>query len=637
MSRLPAAALAALLLLPGAVRAQAQAPAAPAAPKDEAVPAQRSSDADIDARTREAIQKAVEKAKEELRDEVRAEIQGAQSAAEFMGAVAEGPKLEFLQLDGYLRVRGQLFHGVDLDRAPDATGHRLFPVPLQGSGSRSSMASANMRLRVEPTLNVSERVRVKAQIDVLDNYVLGSSASDLFDQSRSPYPIPFYGSSRNLTGRDPAADRDAILPRRAWGEVQTPVGLLSFGRMPSEWGLGILTTAGRGIDDDFGDTVDRIQFALPPLQTPIGKLTFVPLLDFDSEGVLHPDPHFGPGFGQPFDAESGDDARTFAFKIARLDTDDEIRRKLERSEASFNFGAYYNYRTQRWSYPAWKLAGFDGSYADTGDAATDPAKIKRGAYAHVIDLWTRVLRGKWRLEAEAVGVYGHIGQTYQYLPDATDASRLVATPLGRVLLRQWGGTLVADYKAIPNKVTLGGELGFASGDSAPGFGVDTDRTARDADQNAMLPPYGSIDGPQYGQPGDSAIRNYRFNPGYRVDLILWRQIVGQVTDAWYVKPRIRWDILPGLAFDGAVIYSQALTGGGPGAIAVDPTNTAGAYTLAKGAKKPLGVELDGKVTLDAGNGFEAWTELGLLQPFDGLGPGSLGRGWALGFGLAAKF
>ncbi len=538
-----------------------------------------------------------------------------------MGAVAEGPKLEFLQLDGYLRVRGQLFHGADLDREADATGHTLFPVPLQGQGSRSSLASANMRLRVEPTLNVSERVRVKAQIDVLDNYVLGSSNSALFDQSRSPYPIPFYGSSRNLTGRDPTADRDAILPRRAWGEVQTPVGLLSFGRMPSEWGLGILTTAGRGIDDDFGDTVDRLQFALPPLQTPIGKLTFVPMIDFDSEGVLHPDPHFGPGFGQPIDAESGDDARTFAFKIARLDTDDEIRRKLERSESSFNFGGYYNYRSQRWTYPQWRVAGFGGSYADTGDPTTEPAKFKRGAYAHVLDLWARVLRGKWRLEAEAVGVYGHIGQTYQYLPDETDATKLVATPLGRVLLRQWGATLVADYKALPNKVTVGAELGFASGDSAPGFGVDTDRTAVDANQNSMLPPYGSIDGPQYGQPGDSAIRNYRFNPGYRVDLILWRQIVGQVTDAWYLKPRVRWDILPGLAFDAAVIYSQALTAGGPGATAVDPTTTAGAYTLAKGAKKPLGVEVDGKVTLDAGNGFEAWSEVGLLQPFDGLGAG----------------
>jgi uncharacterized protein (TIGR04551 family) len=636
MSRLPAAALAALLLIPGAVRAQAEAQGTPAAPKkDEAVAAPKPETAEVDAKTRDAIQRAVEKAKEDLRDEVRAEIQGAQSAAEFLGAVAQGPKLEFLQLDGYLRVRGQLFDKLDLGRARDPTGHTLFPTPLQGTG-RASLASANMRLRIEPTLNVSERVRLKAQIDVLDNYVLGSSSSALFDRSQSPYPIPFYGSSRNLTGQDPTADRAAILPRRAWGEVQTPVGLLSFGRMPSEWGLGILTTAGRGLDDDFGDTVDRLQFALPPLQTPIGKLTLVPMLDFDSEGVLHPDPHFGPGFGQPFDAESGDDARTFAFKVARLDTDDEIRRKLERNESSFNFGAYYNYRTQRWTYPGWKVAGYNGSYADTGDPDTEPAKVKRGAYAQVLDLWARVLRGRWRVEAEAVGVYGHIGETFKYAADPNDPSRLVATSLGRVLLRQWGGTLVTEYKAIPNKVTLGAELGFASGDSAPGFGVDTDRTAVDSDNNAILPPYGSIDGPQYGQPGDNAIRNFRFNPGYRVDLILWRQIVGQVTDAWYLKPKIRWDILPGLAFDGAIVYSQALTASGPDALALDATTAAGAYTLAKPGKKPLAAEVDGKLTLDSGNGFEAWTEVGLLQPFGGLG-GGLSRGWALGFGLAAKF
>lgn len=635
MSRLPAAALAALLLLPGAVRAQAEAKGStPAAPKEDA--AAPKADGEVDAKTREAIQKAVQKAKDELRDEVRAEIQGAQSAAEFMGTVAEGPKLQFLQLDGYLRLRGQLFDSLDLGRGADPTGHTLFPVPLQGT-NRSTLASANMRLRVEPTLNISERVRVKAQIDILDNYVLGSSTSTLFDGVETAYADSFYGSSRNITGTDPTADRGAIIPRRAWAEVQTPVGLLSFGRMPSEWGLGILTTAGRELDADFGDTVDRIQFALPPVQTPVGKLTFVPILDFDAEGVLHADPHFGPGFGQPLDAESGDDARTFAIKVARLDTDDEIRRKLERNESSFNFGAYYNYRTQRWTYPNWKLNGYSGSYADTGNPDTEPTKIKRGAYVHVIDLWARLLRGRWRVEAEAVAVTGHIGETFRYDQDPNDPTKLVATSLGRALLRQWGGTLVTEYKAIPNKVTLGVELGIASGDSAPGFGVDAGRTAVDANGNTILPPYGSIDGPQFGQPGDNAIRNYRFNPGYRVDLILWREIIGQVTDAWYLKPKIRWDILPGLAFDGAIIYSQMLTGSGPDATAVDTTTTAGAYSLAKPGKKPLGAEVDGRLTLDSGNGFVAWTELGMLQPFDGLGPGSLSRGWALGFGLAAKF
>lgn len=628
MSRLLTAALAALLLLPGAAFAQAQ-PAAPA--KDDAA-----AQPELDPKTRAAIQRAVEKAKEELRDEVRAEIQGAQSAAEFMGAVAEGPKLQFLQMEGYFRVRGQLFNDLDLGRGTDYTGHHLFPVPLQGSG-RGTLSSANMRLRLEPTMNVSERVRVKAQIDVLDNYVLGSSVSTLFDQSRAPYPSFFYGSSRQLTDNDPTADRPAIQPKRVWAEVQTPVGLLSFGRMPSEWGLGILTTAGRELNADYGDTVDRIQFALPPVETPIGKITFVPMLDFDYEGVLNADTHFGKGFGQPFDAESGDDGRTYALKAVRIDTEDEIRRKLERNEHSLNFGGYYLYRTQRWTYPAWRTQGFSGSYADTGDPATQPTTIKRGAYAHVFDFWGRFLKGRWRVEAEAVGVIGTLGETFDYVQDPTDPTRMVANSLGRVLLRQWAATLVTDFKAIPNKLTFGAEFGIASGDSAPGFGNDPTRTALDKDSNVILPPYGSFDGPQYGQPGDNAIRNFRFNPGYQVDLILWREILGPVTKAWYLKPRIRWDILPGLTFDSSLIYSQAMNGSTPDALAVDPTTAAGAYTLAKAGKKPLGLELDGKLTLDSGGGFAAWGEMGVLQPLSGLGPGSLSRGWMLGFGLATKF
>ncbi|ACG75400.1 conserved hypothetical protein [Anaeromyxobacter sp. K] len=638
MSRLLAAAIAALLLLPGAARAQAAESGAPApAPAPDAAKpaAEAPKDAELDAKTRAAIQRAVEKAKEELRDEVRAEIQGAQSAAEFMGAVAEGPKLEFLQLDGYLRLRGDLYDNLDLG-GTDAAGHSYFPRPLQGT-NRGSLASTNMRLRAEPTLNISERVRVKAQIDVLDNYVLGSSNSDLFDSYHSPYTASFYGSSRALSKRDASADRDAIQPKRAWAEVQTPVGLLSFGRMPSEWGLGILTSAGSKIDDDYGDTVDRIQFALPPVATPIGKLSFVPMLDFDSEGVLHPDPHFGPGLGQPFDAESGDDARTFALKIARLDTEDEIRRKVERGASSFNYGVYYLYRTQRWTYPTWRTQGYDGSYGDTGDSATEPDKVKRNAYTHVADFWARLVTQRWHLELETVGVYGHIGEAFEYVPDATDPTRQVISSLGRVLLRQWAATLTTRYKAIPNKVTLGAELGVASGDSAPGFGVDTERKATDASGNTMLPPYGSIDGPQFGQPGDGAIRNFRFNPAYRVDLILWRHIIGQVTDAWYLKPSIRWDILPGLALDGALVYSQALSGGSvPSAVAEDATSTTGAYVLQKQGKKPLAVEADGRLSLDSGNGFMTWVEGGVLQPFGGLG-NSLSRGWVLSFGMAAKF
>ena len=55
-------------------------------------------------------------------------------------------------------------------------------------------------------------------------------------------------------------------------------------------------------------------------------------------------------------------------------------------------------------------------------------------------------------------------------------------------------------------------------------------------------------------------------------VILWRRILGQVTDAWYLRPSMRWDIFPGLVFDGAIIYSQALySQSTPSAVAAAPT------------------------------------------------------------------
>ncbi len=590
-----AAALAAFLLVASAARAQ-----------DD-----KKSDAEVDAKTKAAIERAVEKAKEDLRNEVRAEIQGAQSAAEFLGAVAEGPKLEFFQVDGYYRFRGQLFKKLNLGAGRDASGRYLFPIPLDGGEGRSTLATANMRLRMEPTLNVSEHVRVRAQVDLLDNHVLGSSTSRLYDDPNSPSPSTFYGSSRVVSAVDPRLDRPYVSPKRVWAEIQTPVGLLSFGRMPSEWGLGVMANAGAGIDEDFGDSVDRIQFALPPVSTPIGRLTFVPILDFDNEGVLYTQPYAAPGTGQPFDAESGDDGRTYAVKVARLDTEDEVRRKNERNEASVNYGAYYNYRTQRYLYPQWNQVGFDPSLVSTSGPSD---VVHRAAYAHVIDVWFRFLSARWRFEAEVSGLYGSVG-------DARSDTTTQPTPPPKLLLRQWGGAAVLEYKLTPNRFTLGGEVGAASGDSAPGFG--------NVPQLGYTQ-YGSVEGAQWGGPGgDRSIRNFRFNPAYRVDLVLFHQILGQVTDAVYAKPKFRWDIFPGLSFDLQVIYSRAL----------EKSSTPSAHTDGTGGSANLGIEGDAILTYTAGDGFQAWAQWGVLQPMGGLAyqDRSLGRAQVLATGLAAKF
>jgi uncharacterized protein (TIGR04551 family) len=643
MTRLCAALLAASTLIP--LRAPAQSaegkpstPAAPAplAPSAPAAPA-------LDPATRDLVRREVERAKEEMRDEVRAEIQGAQSAREFMDTAAAGerPKLDFLQLNGYLRVRGDLMDNFDLRRAADPEGFYLFPRPLRDPDHRGTLTSANMRLRLEPTLNVSEQVRVMSQIDVLDNLVLGSTPVGSFARSDSVL-YPFQSTSQTVPVAGINSDRNSISVKRAWAEVQTPVGLLSFGRMPSSWGLGILSHAGSGIDDDLGDSVDRLQFALTPISTPIGPLVLVPMYEIVATGVTSQDFRVSSGLGQPFDLDQGDDAKAVGIKIVRTDTDEETKRKLERGDASVSFGAWYMYKTQAYEFPQWVAAGAvpQGSATPSSTTTSPPSTgstnptnndtvgtpVKRDAYAHTLDLWTKYQTKRFRFELELAGIYGQIGNAAQ------DASLGVQGP---VLLRQFGGAAQAAWTL--GKFSIGGELGMASGDNNPGFGNRPARgcftSSTSGTTTCLTAKPGDIDGAQFG-PGDKVqdIRNFRFNPAYRVDLILFRDILQGVTDAWYLKPTARYEFLDGLAATLSIIYSQAMY----------------ASSTPSTAHTPLGIEVDGGLNYKSDDGFLAWVNVGMLQPLDGLGYGpggapstapqpDLSRAWAIRTGLAVKF
>jgi uncharacterized protein (TIGR04551 family) len=397
--------------------------------------------------------------------------------------------------------------------------------------------------------------------------------------------------------------------------------------MASSWGLGILSHAGNGIDDDFGDSVDRVQFALTPLSTPIGPLVIIPMYEIVATGVTSLDLRNNRGLGQPFDRDTADDAKAIGVKVIRVDTDEEIKRKLDRNEASLSFGAWYTYKSQSFQF-ARNGANFGAgtTLPSTGlpnDAANDSVgdPIKRDAYAHVLDLWIRRLSKRLRLEAELTGIVGQIG----------NASTDPANPLGPVLLRQLGGAAQAAWKLLDGRLTLGGELGFASGDRNPGFG---NRPGRNANPQA-----GDIEGAQYhcdpvGTPGrtcDSVldIRNFRFNPAYRVDLILWREILQGVTDAFYLKPSARYEIFEGLAAQLAIVYSQAMY----------------ASSTPSVVHAPLGIEMDLGLSYQSDDGFIAFLNYGLLQPLEGLSypPGAavvgraITRAHAIRSGLGVKF
>ena len=124
--------------------------------------------------------------------------------------------------------------------------------------------------------------------------------------------------------------------------------------------------------------------------------------------------------------------------------------------------------------------------------------------------------------------------------------------------------------------------------------------------------WGDYEGAQYGKRFcsptsnntciDLDIRNFRFNQDYRIDMILWREIIGGITDALYVRLPASYNFNDNISVFGAMIYSKALK----------PSSTP------SGTSTQLGFEVDAGVRYQTDDGFYAQFSYGVLFPFAGL-------------------
>jgi uncharacterized protein (TIGR04551 family) len=557
-------------------------------------PAPSPAQAEIDRQIQDAVQREVAKVKEQLREEVRAEIQGAQSAAEFLSVQEDKRKLQFLELNGYFRFRWDLYNSLNAGLPVDPMGWDLWlgNIAISPTSPDGTQTSGNMRLRVDPTFNVSEAVRIRATIDILDNVVLGSTPVG------RDYAQFAYQADGQVAPTGANWFWNSISVKRAWGEVQTPVGMLSFGRMPAQWGMGVYWNAGNGIDDDFGTSVDRIQFAIPLGQI-LGGLAVIPYYDWIGAGATYLGTFATPGIGQPVNITQDDDAGAIGIRIVREDTPDQLRRKLDKGASSINYGLLFNYASQRFGLPMLSLQGSTVASISPPGTNVPLQLIRRDLSAGTLDLFFRWVHKKFELEAEAIGIYGTLA----------NGSFDPVNPSASIAIRQAGGALRGKAKlGETGRIAVGGEFGLASGDKAPGFGNYPGRcnvSVIPAICNQQALP-GSFDGQQFGSvpaaDPSPEISNYRFNPAYRVDLILWRHILGTVTDAWYLKPTFRWEVLEGLNLGAQVVYSQAIY----------------AQSTPSGTSRPLGIELDLGVKYQSDDGFVFFIDYGLLKLLSGF-------------------
>jgi uncharacterized protein (TIGR04551 family) len=453
---------------------------------------------------------------------------------------------KLLEIDGYFRMRTDWFKNFDQGFIDDpALGGAPFPLALGcrstvlGHPCEDSLSSTNMRLRLEPTINLDEGTSIHIQADVLDGLVLGSTPygesltggydSTSTDPTVRP-PLGGFGNNQGVPVAGVNSDRDAILIKRAWAQVAVPLGILKFGRQPNHWGMGMAFNSGgfdpitgdTDFDADYGDTVDRVSFsAIIPGTNLRGMIAS----DWVLTRLVSNQTSANKGReGHPWDLDDEDDANAWVGVISRMDTPQEFKDRVDRGDIAFNYGIYFEYKTQSWDND---LSGFtQGGTFDSG-AFYRARQLK----TYSPDIWAKLGIGKVTLEIEAIAQLGNIRRVDEF--DAFVPAKI----------RKYGGTGRLTWRGLENKLRLGIEGGAASGDQ-------WDNTPQGNTHIAYSNPLGG--------PGDDRLTQFIFNRDYKVDMILFRHLIGAVTNAAYAKPFLSYDLTKSVTFKVANITSFAM-------------------------------------------------------------------------------
>jgi uncharacterized protein (TIGR04551 family) len=548
-------------------------------------------------------------------------------------------KMQIFELDGYLRVRSDYMHDFALglgyssvpsgSTAQNTTNYGLppFPVPLEcpspistsnaiminpnvaGSPGQNcahkSIGGANIRFRLEPTLNITDQVRIHAQFDVLDNTILGSTPDSLagiqgFNRppsmtmgttTISPTSLNGVAASGFLSTTVDAPEVgqngfvSSIVAKRAWAEVDSEFGSIRFGRMPWHWGRGLFYNDGGCADCDVGTTVDRVM----ALTTIYGH-QIAAAWDLGAQGYTTQQLSLGRDdpSGYPYDLSQNDDVLQLMASITRIDNPVQLRERIDRGDLVLNYGLQVVYRNQGNTVVTTTTDQQTPSPYGAQPLSPDqlPQAIAFDGISVTPDVWFKLYYKALTIEAEGIGIFGRI----------LHPGALAADPNQRLALAEAGWVVASELRLFKDSFFVGFEVGGASGDQASDPGQYLNYRWRYVQQPA----------------GDTAIHDFHFSPDYHVDEIFFRHIMGTVTNATYFKPSAAYWFDLGqtraIGVNGSVIYS----------IAEVPVSTPGdALTY--------GLELDSGIGYrNTAEGFYAGATWGVFWPFSALGrPGPL--------------
>ena len=145
--------------------------------------------------------------------------------------------------------------------------------------SEESSMWTDHRLDLRPKFTFSNSVSLHTGFELLPFNTLGSGPSSLVDPvTGEEHPAAF--ANRVDTG----FGEDNFEVEHVFGEVDAGFGKFRFGRMPVEWGSGMVYNAGLDPLSEYGDSADRLQVTVP-----MGPVYVIGAIETSAENFVNVD------------------------------------------------------------------------------------------------------------------------------------------------------------------------------------------------------------------------------------------------------------------------------------------------------------------------------------------------------------
>ena len=521
----------------------------------------------------------------------------------------EGESTSLVSVDHELslRLRPELLIGGDLNSSASPIRRALGA----DADDASLLSWASMRVRYGATIHLGQRFRIQFSADALDNLVLGSNpASGHAGFNEGTFSDGQGSPTSGINGLE-----DALLVREVYGSWHfLSLADLDFGRMNDHFGSGLIRNRGDCIDCDRGSYFDGIRAGLD-----LFGVRAEATIELTDVGAVET----GDGWtGQPKDFGVDDDTLTYTVRVLSSRTpsmSDRQRSTTSREVGSLqvDWGIFFAFTEQVLSSEKQSVGLLptqctteSGELLPRDELPWDCWQLQpRQLFIWKPSLWTKI---DWRpdfssrltFEIELAGQFGD-AQYLQGDPDLGDTSKD---------FEGFAGALDLTYRT--GRLETGLSAGFATGDDRLYLGyldgqniVDPDDANYEANENVRT---------------NANVTSYWFNTDYKLDLLLFRQILGGVTNAYYVKPWVSYALLDTDDLKIKARFDVAYAG------AMNPEGT-------PGQGNHWGIEMDAGLHLEFSPGFEVAVDGGVLLPMDALADPTTGADPSTAFALRGLF